>query len=67
MVLGILWVGGLGALLAVIFGNISRRKARRDHRKTSYMARAGLVLGWIGLAGAVVQWYLVAGVLATPG
>jgi hypothetical protein len=59
-----LWFLGLGALPAIIFGTISRRKASHAHRKPSYMSTVGLVLGWIGLAGGVFCWLLFAG-LAT--
>jgi hypothetical protein len=66
VVLGILWVGGLGSLLAIIFGTVSRRKARRAQQTTSVMSTVGLVLGWIGLVAGVIQWWLVAGLLTTP-
>ncbi len=54
-------------MLAVIFGIISRGKAKRAHRQTSNVSTAGLVLGWIGLAGAFILWYLLVGLAATPG
>jgi hypothetical protein len=65
--LGMFWFGGIGALLAVIFGTISRGRAKRAHRKTSYATIIGLILGWIGLAGAVIVWLLFIGLAATPG
>jgi len=65
--LAIFWFLGIGALLAVIFGTISRGRAKRAHRKTSYATLIGLVLGWIGLAGAVIVWLLIVGLAATPG
>lgn len=65
--LGLGWFGGFGALLAVIFGSISRGKAKRAHRKISYATITGLVLGWIGLAGAVIVWLLLIALATTPG
>jgi hypothetical protein len=62
-----LWLGGVGALLAVIFSMISRGNAKRAHRQTSPYSTAGLVLGWIGLAGAVIVWWLLIGRAANPG
>jgi hypothetical protein len=54
LVLGILYLGGIGALLAVIFGHMSRKSARLAGRKPSGMATAGCWLGWIGLVLTVV-------------
>jgi hypothetical protein len=54
LVLSLLWLGGLGALLAVIFADMSYREARRAHRDKSGLATAGMVLGYIGLAIAVI-------------
>jgi hypothetical protein len=67
VLLGLLWLGGVGALLAVIFSMISRGNAKRAHRQTSPYSTAGLVLGWIGLAGAVIVWWLLIGIAANPG
>ena len=51
MVLGILWVFGLGSILAVIFGHVSLRNVKRDPLlRGKGMAIAGLVLGYIGVA-----------------
>ena len=67
VLLGLLWLAGVASLLAVIFGMISRGKAKRAHRQTSSYSTAGLVLGWIGLAGAAIVWWLVIGLAANPG
>jgi hypothetical protein len=50
LVLGIIWLGGLGSLLAVIFGHVARGQNKRTHRGGTGLATAGLVLGYIGLA-----------------
>jgi polar amino acid transport system substrate-binding protein len=56
LVLGILWMWGLGALLAVIFGYKGRNEIDRSNGWITGrgMATAGIVLGWIGIAGAVL-------------
>jgi hypothetical protein len=65
--LGLAWFGGFGALLAVIFGIISLRRAKRAHRRVSYAAITGLVLGCIGLVGAAIVWLLVISLSNNPG
>lgn len=52
MVLGIVWLYGVGSILALIFGYISRKQiaASGGRQKGSGMAMAGIVLGWIGCA-----------------
>lgn len=49
LVLGILWLGGLGSVLAVIFGFVARSQIRNRGQKGKGMAMAGIVLGWIGI------------------
>lgn len=52
LVLGLLWLYGLGSLLAVIFGHVSISQTNRDPSQGGNgLAVAGLVLGYIGLAG----------------
>jgi hypothetical protein len=55
LVLGILWLGGLGALLALIFGYVSKRNIDQSQGRQSGrgMAIAGIVLGWVGIVGAI--------------
>lgn len=62
-VLSILWLGGLGSVLAVGLGLLARRELRRDDRRQSGegLAIAGVVLGVVGL---VVPLGLVA--IAVP-
>lgn len=54
LVLSLVWLWGLGSLLAVIFGAISRTEARKAGRQPSALATAGLILGIIGLVAAVI-------------
>lgn len=51
LVLGIVWIGGLGSIIAVILGHISRSAARKEGRQPSGVALAGVILGYIGIAG----------------
>lgn len=62
LVLGILWIWGLGSLLAVIFATVSKNQIRasRGHQGGSGLATAGLVLGIIGLAITVLFILFVA-------
>lgn len=62
LVLGILWVGGVGAILAVIFGHVAKRQiaASEGTQSGRGIAIAGLVLGWIGIAGFVIVSVLIA-------
>ena len=65
MVLGILWIFGLGAILALIFGIISRNQIDRSGGTQGGrgMAIAGIVLGIIGIAGLIL-WIVVFAVAA---
>jgi len=61
----------VGGLLAVIFGHVARGQIRRTGEGGGGLAVAGLVLGYIHLAAAVVVGFiwlvLVGGFLATLG
>ena len=52
LVVGILWLGGIGALLALVFGYLALRQIRRSGGTQGGrgLALAGVVLGWVGLA-----------------
>lgn len=52
LVLGILWVLGLGSILAIVFGHIGRGRARRTGAGAG-QALAGLILGYVGVVGTV--------------
>ncbi|MEX2108818.1 MAG: DUF4190 domain-containing protein [Solirubrobacterales bacterium] len=53
LVLGIIWIYGLGALLALIFGLIAQKQIDESEGMQTGrgMATAGVVLGIVGLAG----------------
>jgi hypothetical protein len=62
MVLGILWVGWIGSILAVIFGHVALRRIAREGKAGRGMAIAGLVLGYVGVATLLL--YIVVVVIA---
>ena len=49
-ILGVLWFGWLGSIMAVILGHIALRNIRRTHASGRGLAIAGLILGYIGLS-----------------
>jgi Domain of unknown function (DUF4190) len=55
LVLSIVWIGGLGSLLAVIFGLSARGDIRRSNGRVSGdgLAIAGLIIGIVGLVGSI--------------
>ena len=55
-VLSLLWIAGLGSLLAVIFGISSRNSIKRSHGQQTGdgFAIAGLIIGIVGLLGAIL-------------
>lgn len=53
LVLSLVWLLGIGSLLAVIFGHMSEAEAKRQDRKTSGFAIAGQVLGVLAIIGAI--------------
>lgn len=55
LVCGILYVCGVGSLMAVIFGHIGLGQTRRGERAGGGLAIAGLVLGYLGLLGTVAM------------
>ncbi|WP_051399531.1 DUF4190 domain-containing protein [Haloechinothrix halophila] len=71
LVLGILFIGGLGSVLALVFGYIAKNQIDQSAGSEGGrgMAIAGIVLGWIGLAGIVLMILLmVSGTLfMSPG
>jgi hypothetical protein len=49
-ILGVLWFGWMGSILAVILGHIALRNIRRTHASGRGLAIAGLILGYVGLS-----------------
>jgi hypothetical protein len=49
LVLGILWIGWLGSVLAVVFGHIALRQIGDERNTGRNLAIAGLALGYVGM------------------
>jgi hypothetical protein len=62
LVLGILWLGGLGAVFALVFGLVALKQIKRSGGTQSGdgLALAGAILGGVGILGAIALWTLVA-------
>lgn len=62
LILSILWIGGLGAVLAIIFGFRARFEIKkdRDNKKGDGIALAGIIIGIAGILGALIFWIVVA-------
>jgi len=56
LVLSILWIGGLGSILAVIFGIVALSQIRqsRGRQQGIGLATAGIVIGTIGVIGLAI-------------
>jgi uncharacterized protein DUF4190 len=54
LTLGVLWLGGIGSIIAAVFGQASRSEARRRGMPASPLATAGMVLGYTGIALTVI-------------
>jgi len=61
MVLGIVWLYGLGSLLAVVFAAVAKSqiKASEGGQKGDGMATAGLVLGIVGLVAVAFIFLMI--------
>jgi hypothetical protein len=62
LVLGILWMAGLGAVLALIFGLVALKQIKQSGQTQSGhgIALAGTILGGVGTLGAIALWTAVA-------
>jgi Domain of unknown function (DUF4190)/Domain of unknown function (DUF1707) len=58
---------GLTMLPAVILGHVARSQIRRTGEDGKGLATAGLVLGWVGIAFALLVILVVAGAFASQG
>ncbi|HVV76528.1 MAG TPA: DUF4190 domain-containing protein [Mycobacteriales bacterium] len=54
LILALLWMVGIGSVLAIIFGHVSRRQMRKRPQRGDGLALAGLIIGYLGLVGAIV-------------
>jgi len=53
-VLRLIWIYGIGSILALVFGCIARRQIRDTGDNGGGLAIAGIVLGWLGAAFMVL-------------
>lgn len=55
LVLGLVWLMGVGSILALVFGYIAKSQIDRSGgRQTGRgLAVAGIVLGWVGVAALI--------------
>lgn len=62
LALGILWIWGIGSILAIVLGYGAKAQIDRSGGTQSGrgLAIAGIVLGWIGVAGTIVLLLLFA-------
>lgn len=67
LVLAIVWLGGLGAIAAVVLGIIALRQvnASRGTQGGRGLAIAGTIIGGLGILGAVAFWAIFAFVTTT--
>jgi hypothetical protein len=56
LVLAILWLGGVGSVLGVIFGHVSRSQIKKRPQRGGGIALAGLVIGYLGIIGSAVLY-----------
>ena len=56
LVLGIVWLYGVGSVLALVFGYIGKSQIDQSGGQQTGrgLAIAGIVLGWVGVAGVVI-------------
>lgn len=56
LVLSLVFVCGIGSILAVVFGHYAQRQISERGGEGAGMAQAGLIIGWVGIA--VVSLYI---------
>jgi hypothetical protein len=60
LVVGVIWMGWIGSVLAVAFGHVALSQIERSGQAGRGIAIAGIVLGYIGIATLVVAILAVA-------
>jgi hypothetical protein len=67
LVLGIIWIYGIGSILALIFGYKAKGEIDRSAGMQTGrgMAIAGIVLGWVGVAGTIFFWLIFAAMVGS--
>jgi hypothetical protein len=61
LVLSIVWIAGIGSIVAIILGFISQRKTKRSTgaKGGADLAIAGIIIGVVGLIFSIVFWAAV--------
>ncbi len=69
LVLGIVWLYGIGAILALVFGYRAKREIDQSGGREGGrgLAIAGIVLGWVGVAGLIVALLALGAVFSNTG
>lgn len=64
LALSLFWLGGLGSVGAVVLGHMAKREITRSQGQQTgaNLAKAGLVIGYIGLT--IMALYLLAYIVA---
>lgn len=58
-VVSVLWLAGVGAVLAVVFCAVALRQVRARNQSGQGLAVAGLIIGIVGVVGAAIFWATV--------
>ncbi|MEI8337280.1 MAG: DUF4190 domain-containing protein [Actinomycetes bacterium] len=58
LVLSLVGLCGIGSILAIVFGNMAKKEIAISGEGGSGLAKAGVIIGWIGL-GIVVAYFAV--------
>jgi hypothetical protein len=63
LVLSLVGGCGIGSVLAIILGNRAKREIRYSHGALTGegMATAGVIIGWVGIAGLVIYLVFIVG------
>jgi hypothetical protein len=61
LVCGLLWFWGVGSILGIVFGHVAKNQIRASGGREGGrgMATAGQVLGWLGVATAIIVTIVV--------
>jgi hypothetical protein len=67
LVCGIVWIWGIGSILALVFGYSAKAQIDRSGGREGGrgLAVAGIVLGWVGVAGLIIFLLMLAAVSST--
>lgn len=58
LIFSLLWIFGIGSIAAIIFGHYAIREIRRTGERGDGLAKAGLILGYLGAAPMILIFIL---------